>query len=215
MSQNTFTINPIFFMPIDFEDNSKMQEEEKSQDNYSSLENDSLSSINECEETNDKNTIIFSSNKDDPNIKSMTNSSKIYISEIFKRNWKLKSKRLISKLKKKLIKQIKTNHKYNNYESNNEKNNLSNQIIIKSKKNNNFDFNNYNKNNNAYNQNRINNINYNDDLNNKIDIFKNLNVNSNYNHSKYNNNLKMFNDNYTINNNYLLQSLVHYIKNGF
>ena len=215
MSQNTFTINPIFFMPIDFEDNSKMQEEEKSQDNYSSLENDSLSSINESEDTNDKNIIIFSSNKDDPNIKSMTNSSKIYISEIFKRNWKLKSKRLISKLKKKLIKQIKTNHKYNNYESNNEKNNLSNQIIIKSKKNNNFDFNNYNKNNNAYIQNRINNINYNDDLNNKIDIFKNLNVNSNYNHSKYNNNLKMFNDNYTINNNYLLQSLVHYIKNGF
>ena len=214
MSQNTFTINPIFFMPIDFEDNSKMQEEEKSQDNYSSLENDSLSSINEGEETNDKNTIIFSSNKDDRNIKSMTNSSKIYISEIFKRNWKLKSKRLISKLKKKLIKQIKTNHKYNNYESNNEKNNLSNQIIIKSKKNN-IDFNNYNKNNNAYNQNRINNINYNDDLNNKIDIFKNLNVNSNYNHSKYNNNLKMFNDNNTINNNYLLQSLVHYIKNGF
>ena len=32
--------------------------------------------------------------KNDKNIKSKTNSSKIYISEIFKRNWKLKSKRL-------------------------------------------------------------------------------------------------------------------------
>ena len=37
----------------------------------------------------------------------MTNSSKIYICEIFKPNWKLKDRRLITKLKKILIKEYK------------------------------------------------------------------------------------------------------------
>ena len=94
-------------------------------------------------------TIIFSSIKNDRNIKSMSNSSKIYISEIFKRNWKLKSRRLISKLKKKLIKQwIQTNNKeindtnvkLNKYYSNKKLiiNSQSNNINI-----NDYEFNNY------------------------------------------------------------------------
>ena len=79
----------------------------------------------------------------------MSNSSKIYISEIFKRNWKLKSRRLIAKLKKKLIKQwIQTNNKeindtnvkLNKYYSNKKLiiNSQSNNINI-----NDYEFNNY------------------------------------------------------------------------
>ena len=157
MSQNTFPTNPIFYLPIDLEESSNTQEVQ----NNTSQERNSLSSIdNKSEdENNDKNIIIFSLNKNDRNIKSMTNSSKIYTSEIFKKNWKLKSKRLITKLKIKLIKQWK------NFEKNNENNNSNlikynniNEIIIKSKNiNNKFDVNNYYiKNNNLY---RINNYN--------------------------------------------------------
>ena len=63
--------------------------------------------INNMKEKKDeeKEFIVYSTSINDPQIKYMANSSKIYISEIFKSNWKLKSRRLITKLKKKLIKQ--------------------------------------------------------------------------------------------------------------
>lgn len=126
MSQSVFTINPIFCMPIDLEDNNtKFQEEQKKGDNNSFQENDSFNSINECDDNNYKNIIVFSMDKNDKNIKSKTNSSKIYISEIFKRNWKLKSKRLITKLKKKLIKQIR-----NSNNEDNERINSNKKIIL-------------------------------------------------------------------------------------
>ena len=96
-----------------------------------------------------KKIIKFSSIKNDHNIKSLSNSNKIYISEIFKRNWKLKSKRLIAKLKKKLIKQWKYMHNGENYNYKWTKfinNNFANKII-NSKLNNNdsndFEYNNY------------------------------------------------------------------------
>ena len=175
MSQNVFLIDPIFFIPIDEEyskrkgkhkknDITKIQkmknkvDSEQNQDlniikgNHpkkikSIPEENKSTSINSQDDN--QTTIIFSSIKNDRNIKSMSNSSKIYISEIFKRNWKLKSRRLISKLKKKLIKQwIQTNNKeindtdvkLNKYYSNKKLiiNSQSNNINI-----NDYEFNNY------------------------------------------------------------------------
>ena len=121
MSQNVFLINPIFFMPIDEEyskrkGNQNKDDKAKSQkikNKFCLNQNQDLSiikgnhpkkiiSISEenklptnNNQDDNQSTIIFSSAKNDRNIKSMSNSSKIYISEIFKRNWKLKSRRLI------------------------------------------------------------------------------------------------------------------------
>ena len=163
MSHNIFHIDPIFFLPIDLEDNSKNKEEvnpkisiindfkEYSQKNKLNIENESTNedssfgkelddqSQDEIKSSNTKNNkeqekeiIVFSKSVNDRHIKSMTNSSKIYICEIFKQNWKLKVRRLITKLKKKLIKeynnsflkevnkQLNINNKiYNNYINNN------------------------------------------------------------------------------------------------
>ena len=150
MSQNIFQINPIFFMPIDLEENSKISSEteedsqksiediEKNNENYinkinyedettneyssSGKDLDLTLHINEINKKDKKVVIIFSASANDPLIKSMTNSSKIYTSEIFKQNWKLKSQRLITKLKKKLIKQYNNSCKegtnFNNYNEN-------------------------------------------------------------------------------------------------
>ena len=136
MSQNIFLIDPIFFLPIDFEENSIYKEEDNPKndiinnikENYNikkekteneSTNEDSSSSGKELDQSQDiydlkkdeytknikeEKTIVFSKSINDPQIKSMTNSSKIYICEIFKQNWKLKARRLITKLKKRLIK---------------------------------------------------------------------------------------------------------------
>ena len=61
-----------------------------------------------------KNILVYSTCLNDPHIKSMITSSKIYISEFLKPNWKLKSRRIIAKLKKKLIKQYYKLYKENN-----------------------------------------------------------------------------------------------------
>ena len=185
MSQNVFPVDSIFCIPIDSENNKNFQEEQQKSD---ILENEN-SLINETfkkkENKNNKNILTFSLDKNDKNIKSMTNSSKIYISEIFKKNWKLKSRRLMAKLKKRLIKQMQN---YNSTKSKNEKsnfieNNFVNQVIIKSNNINNG-FNNfwiYNKCNNINNFNQIDNI-------------------CNYNNNLSNINCKNFNNNFNINN---------------
>jgi hypothetical protein len=175
MSQNIFLIDPIFFMPID-EEYSKRKGKHKNNDitksqimkNKVGLEQNqdlniikgnnpkkiiSIPEENKSPSINsqddNRTTIIFSSIKNDRNIKSMSNSSKIYISEIFKRNWKLKSRRLIAKLKKKLIKQwIQTNNKeINDTNVNLNKYNSNNKLIINSQSNkintNDYEFNNY------------------------------------------------------------------------
>ena len=175
MSQNVFLIDPIFFMPID-EEYSKRKGKHKKNDitksqimkNKVGLEQNqdlniikgnnpkkiiSIPEENKSPSINNQDdnrtTIIFSSIKNDRNIKSMSNSSKIYISEIFKRNWKLKSRRLIAKLKKKLIKQwIQTNNKeINDTNVNLNKYNSNNKLIINSQSNkintNDYEFNNY------------------------------------------------------------------------
>ena len=227
MSQNAFLIDPIFFIPID-EEYSKRKGKQKKDDTTKSqkiknivgleqnqdisitkgnhpkkiisIPEENKSSSNSNQDDN-QTTIIFSSTKNDRNIKSMSNSSKIYISEIFKRNWKLKSRRLIAKLKKKLIKQwIQTNNKeINDTNANLSKYYSNNKLIINSQSNNintnDYEFNNYyiyNKNNfnnnNTLLTNNFNHINNNVNMknscnNNKIGYTnnnKNLNVSSNF-----------------------------------
>ena len=187
MSQNAFLIDPIFFIPID-EEYSKRKGKQKKNDTTKSkkiknivgldrnqdisitkgnhpkkiisIPEKNKSSSNSIQDDN-QTTIIFSSTKNDRNIKSMSNSNKIYISEIFKRNWKLKSRRLIAKLKKKLIKQwIQTNNKeINDTNANLSKYYSNNKLIINSQSNNintnDYEFNNYY----IYNNNNINNTN--------------------------------------------------------
>ena len=119
-------------------------EDENSNENTSSgKENDNSSESSKDKDKNQKKifvrekgkengdeVIVFSTSVNDRDIKSMTNSSKIYVNEIFKQNWKLKSRRLITKLKKKLIKEYKNkcfkeltevnnNHIKNSYFKNN------------------------------------------------------------------------------------------------
>ena len=221
MSQNIFPIDPIFFLPIDFEDNSKNKEEDspKSDIIYNSLErnkknkestenestNEDSSSGKELDQSidsgdiqsdNSKKTknadkneqndiIVFSKNVNDRHIKSMTNSSKIYICEIFKQNWKLKARRLITKLKKRLIKE----YQKSSLKEENKKINVYNSIY----------------NNNYINNNAI-------DIN-SINVYKNTFANNNnimYNNLNDNQNL-IFGNNYCnniginckqINNNY-------------
>ena len=183
MSKDVFTVDPIFFLPIDIEEDLNISE---SNEKSNIVENKTFSDKNilNCEEKNNKNenaeVITFSLNKNDRNIKSMTNSSKIYISEIFKRNWKLKSRRLIAKLKKRLIKQW--NHycliKFEN-NKNVVNNNFIQEKIIKSNNiNKKFDFNNFINNNvtNLSHMNAIiNNSLYHNNFNN-INKFENINI---------------------------------------
>ena len=170
MSENVFLIDPIFFMPIDEEYSKRKGKHRKNditksqnsqnmvglkqnqdlniikgnhQKKFISIPEENKSPSNSSQDDN-QTTIIFSSTKNDRNIKSMSNSSKIYISEIFKRNWKLKSRRLIAKLKKKLIKQWTQtyNKEDNDINANINKNFSKNKIIINSQSNNinNYDY---------------------------------------------------------------------------
>lgn len=164
----------------------------------------------------EKETIVFSTSINDPHIKSMTNSSKIYTSEIFKQNWKLKSRRLITKLKRKLIKQYNNlcNKNNDNINDDNDDTNVDD----------NFNNNNYSHNN-DYDNNYINNdafnckkifINNNNNMNNNsnnignnlVDNFlinlQNIPTNININFNQFNNNCQIYNNslNNIINNNY-------------
>jgi hypothetical protein len=175
MSQNVFLIDPIFFMPIDEEYSQRKEKHNKTEikkskkiknmdglDKYQDIdiirrnqlkkiisfpEKNKSPSINSQDDNQE--TIIYSSSINDRNIKSMSNSSKIYISEILNRNWKLKSRRLITRLKKKLIKQWTQVYSKEINDTNSNLSNIfsNNKIIINSKSNNvNFNgsgFNNY------------------------------------------------------------------------
>ena len=157
----------------------------------------------------EKEVIVFSTSRNDPHIKSMTNSSKIYISEIFKQNWKFKSRRLITKLKKKLIKQYQNsceNEKiYNNKSINIGNSNINNNanfslndknLFVNNKINSNnindyiFDFNNCNNNL----MNNINNKKICNKTGNKYIHFQNICANININFNQYNNNYKILNN---------------------
>ena len=224
MSQNAFLIDPIFFIPIDEEYSKRKGKQKKDETTKNqriknivgleqnqdisitkgnhpkkiiSIPEKNKSSSNSIQDDN-QTTIIFSSTKNNRNIKSMSNSSKIYISEIFKRNWKLKSRRLIAKLKKKLIKQwIQTNNKeINDTNANLSKYYSNNKLIINSQSNNintntnDYEFNNYY----IYNNNNINN-------NNTLltNNFNHINDNANLKNSCKNNKIGYANNNKNLN----------------
>ena len=248
MSQNIFHTDPIFVLPIDYEEdftnvskenqNEKIynnhfekhkkksykkkkttSEDENSNENTSSgKENDHSSDSSEDKdknqkriigrekgEDNGKEVIVFSTSVNNRHIKSMTNSSKIYVNEIFKQNWKLKSRRLITKLKKKLIKEYKNNcfkqlkevnnnHIKNSSFKNNSmnSNNMSNN---KSNCNNNFIYNNDLKSI-IYNINQMssnNNLNDYIDNSNLVNYLNNC-TNININFNQYNNNYQIVNN---------------------
>ena len=219
MSQNIFHIDPIFFLPIDLEENIKNKSkdidnrtssnervkknikdinkndiEEEITNEYSSSGKELAQYINVNKNNNikekkdeEKECIVYSTSINDPRIKYMTNSSKIYISEIFKSNWKLKSRRLITKLKKKLIKQYnKLYIKDDKIESDNKNVNFKSDIS---------------DNKNIMNLNNINNnifICNNQFINNNNNIYKYINlpnVCTNINiYNQYNNNYQLIND---------------------
>ena len=218
MSQNIFRIDPIFFLPIDLEDNSKnLSEEEQNycdttekKQNNTSIKEDKID-FNEC--SNDeyysegKELVqIFDSNinkkqiskeNDEGKIKPQKNSDKIFISQFFKDNWKIKSRRLITKLKKKLIKQYKNSCLKNNDNKNIDIlnfyfNNINNKNMNSNNINNNlYDFNNnfiYN-NLNTINHNII--CNYNCSKGNNIENLNNICTNININFNQYNNNYQI------------------------
>ena len=243
MSQNVFLIDPIFFMPIDEEYSKKNRKHKKddipkshkdknkvifnqNQDldiikgnhpkKFISISKENKSPSNNSQDDN-QSTIIFSSIKNDPNIKSMSNSSKIYISEIFKRNWKLKSRRLIAKLKKKLIKQWTQtyNKEGNDIDANRSKNFSNNKIIINSQSNNinyDYDIDNYN----MYNNNiKNNNIVLKNNFYNNINDFANLqNICKNIKVDYANNNTNLNIGNLVFNFNEIQNLNLNYNYNG-
>ena len=164
MSQNIFRIDPIFFLPIDLEDNSKILSDEEQNDcdtpeeehNNALIKKDKINlndgKTNEYSSKGKELVQIFVSNinknqvskeNDKEKINPKKNTDKIFISQFFKDNWKIKSRRLITKLKKKLIKQYKNfclknndiknldilNFYINNINSNNMNSNINNNIF--------------------------------------------------------------------------------------
>ena len=206
---NVFQVNPIFYMPIDFDESKKV---DNSNNDDSSSELDLSSSIEENEddeedENTNTNILTFSLIKNNRKLKSKTNSSKIYISEIFKKNWKIKVRRLMAKIKKKLIKQW--NNEQSNIASNNmvdNDTNLTNNIIIKSNNiNKNFDFNNY----------YLKEINSVENKNNRIlaNLLFGNNCQAN-NYSNIHSNIKYNCNNYNNNNLAFLNSLINNYDNN-
>ena len=238
MSQNIFQIDPIFFLPIDLEDNSNIpcelenesshrfisnqldffkekeiskikkdiENENTDEYNFSEKEMDQFRDLRKTKIGNNKKEgedfIIYSKIKNDCHIKSMINSSKIYISEILKPNWKLKSRRLITKLKKKLIKKCDSMNKINyNLENNNSKFELKNFGIFPHKN----IINLYNINNNILNCNNNFMNKNNKKLPNKFGInkfcnYSNICTNINVNINQFNNNFNFVNGNSISNN---------------
>ena len=139
------------------------------------------------------NVKIYSSSLISKNI-SIADSSKIYMSEFLKKNWKIKIKRLIIKLKKRYTKQVQKSILEEDNKSSNISNKTENSKFIENYNSINFDDNskllhqNYNNCNQIINNN-INNINFQNYNNNNLNISKNQ---QNY-HNSYidnNNNIK-------------------------
>ena len=217
MSQNIFRIDPIFFLPIDLEDNSKFlsEDEQNDCDTPEEKQNNSLVKKEKIENNEGKTNKysskgkelvqIFVSNinknqiskeNDKEKIKPKKDKDKIYISQFFKENWKIKSRRLITKLKKKLIKQYKNSCLKNNDNKNVDIlnfyfNNINSKIMNSNINNNIFDCNNNFICNNLSTIN--NNIIYNcncskgNNIENQNNIYTNININFN----QYNNNYQI------------------------
>lgn len=110
MSQIPFS--SIFTIPIDGEDHiyssSIKSSKEKGQSESQKSSDKAVSSYSTNDELNDikesNETLVFSDCAKNSEIKSKANSSKIYMSEFLKHNWKIKSKRFLLKMQKKYIK---------------------------------------------------------------------------------------------------------------
>ena len=204
----------IFLVPVDgnankntIENKNQLSFNEKNKKNDIKIENDKdleeiynndffdtekTTNIKKNEE-NQKNVKIYSTSLLSKDI-SIADSSKIYMSEFLKKNWKIKIKRLIIKLKKRYTKQV---QKSILEEGNNTFSNVSNKTesskFIENYNSINFDdnwkllnqsFNNYNQ----IINNDINNINFQNYNNNTLNISKNQ---QNYHNSDIkNNNIK-------------------------
>ena len=101
--------------------------------------NNSINKENDNNELKESKYVVFSNEKDKRYIKSLINSSRIYISEILEKNWKLKIKKIIRKMKLQYIEKL---------------NSIENENIIKNKSFNNIDsfINNYSNNTFIFNQ---------------------------------------------------------------
>ena len=147
----------------------------------------------EKNEENQKNIKIYSTSLLSKDI-SIADSSKIYMSEFLKKNWKIKIKRLVIKLKKRYTKQVQKSILEEDNKSSNISNKTENSKFIENYNSINFDDNskllnqNYNNCNQIINNN-INNINFQNYNDNNLYISKNQ---QNY-HNSYidnNNNIK-------------------------
>ena len=87
--------------------------------------NNSINKENDNNELKESKYVVFSNEKDKRYIKSLINSSRIYISEILEKNWKLKIKKIIRKMKVQYIQKLKSiengnlmkNNDFNNNDS--------------------------------------------------------------------------------------------------
>ena len=165
---SSYIYNSIFTLPIDLQ-----QEDETSQstDNKILLNDDEAISaeINIINENNDlsflsnrildnnikltndedaKNSefITFSTDKNNKQIKCLSNSSRLYINEILKKSWKTKVRKLIKRMKQKLIKKLnqieneenkqknKNNYDINKYVINQQNITVNQFLVIEQKK---------------------------------------------------------------------------------
>ena len=160
---SSYIYNSIFTLPIDLqqEDETNISKDNKiilnddelisaeiniiddNNNNISFISNRILDNDTKLSNDDTKNSefITFSTDKNNKQIKSLSNSSRLYINEILKKNWKVKVRKLKKRLKQKLIKKInhieneekKQNIKNNNIESNfliNQQNITVNQFLM-------------------------------------------------------------------------------------
>ena len=147
----SYIYNSIFTLPIDLQ-----QEDETSQstDNKVLLNDDEIISaeINILNDNNDisilsnrildnniklineedaKNPefITFSTDKNNKQIKSLSNSSRLYINEILKKSWKTKVRKLIKRMKQKLIKKLNQIENEENKQKNNNNYDINKYVI--------------------------------------------------------------------------------------
>ena len=200
----------IFLVPVDgnankstIENKNQLSFNEKNKKNDIKIENDKdleeiynndffdtekTTNIKKNEE-NQKNIKIYSTSLLSKDI-SIADSSKIYMSEFLKKNWKIKIKRLMIKLKKRYTKQVQKSISEGNNKFSNINNKTESSKFIENYNSINFEdnskllhqsFNNYNQ----IINNDINNINFQNYNNNNLNISKNQ---QNYHNSDINNN---------------------------
>ena len=176
MSNSAFNIDPLFVVPIDYEENQKntLMSAQNNIESDITIENLSFSKKNIISDNNIENDINLTNDLDQFEVKNVykdyknncsfnikdnkiepcndsniINNNKIYITKCLKKNWKLKCRRLASKIKKRLVKLyhksckeqvISTNENSNRYKIEyvninnnyylNYMNNLNNNFII-------------------------------------------------------------------------------------